>query len=335
MIRAFTTINSTTPTFDPGCFIYRRLSSSQKVDAVSVQVGVELARQATLAKPWLNSLNYTARLTEVPADQPLVPVKLMRGDWGGVVPSWAVTLSQALAGGVPIPAGFEPNAGTDHEACFYQPGYVGPTGYRGRYYELWTLAHNTGPDVAQFPWIAGWGGKVIGTCFFPGAFMDWYYDQPQSWWLHAGYKSATPGHPDSTYQDHGWGTTATSLPLRDLEITVNDLASGQIDHVIGLAVIYSGWPHRAPAQRSDSNQPSNVVREGMRLFLPYDYVIPAGLHPVCRAIMQCAKDYGFVIWDQAGCLGFRVEPGGEKSWSGTQTYDVLRGFPWTDLKVIA
>jgi len=322
------------PSFDPTCWLYRPVSSDVAVDPATPQVAAELARQAAIVNPWLNYNAYTAALTEVPADQPLTPVKLWRGGWT-FLPPWAVKLSRTLAGGVPIPDGFMPNTGTDSEACFYQPDYVGPTGYQGRYYELWTMRRNTGPDAAEFPWVAGWGGKTIATNLWPGHFIDWYYDQDYSWQPGPGYRSSTPSHPDSTYQERSWGTTATSLPLRDLEITGADLQRGRIDHLVGLAVIYSGWPHRSPAQRSDSNQASNVVREGMRLFLDADCEIPVGLHPVARIIAQAAKDYGLVIWDQAGALSFRCEPGAQRAWAGTPTYDVLGGFPWADLRVMA
>jgi hypothetical protein len=325
------------PTFAPSSYIYQRLPASPAFSSASATVAAELARQAGFGNPALNFSNYTARLTEVPADQPLIPVKLYRANWPAIATD-CPKLAAMLAGGLPIPEDFVAAPGTDHEACFYQPDYVHPLGYEGRYYEAWTLVRNTGADAEQYPWIAGWGGRVVGTDFWPGYYVDWLTDNPQAWWPYRGYWSSNPGQPRSTYQERGWGVCGSGLPLRDLEITINDLRRGRIDHMVGLAVPRSGWPHVWPAQRTDSNDPPNPIREGMRLCFPPGYTIPASLHPIARVIAEAClpgQGYGLVVWDQTSSVhAFRVEPSAEQAWAGTPTYNVLKGFPWADLRVV-
>ena len=72
----------------------------------------------------------------------------------------------------------------------------------------------------------------------------------------------------------------------------------------------------------------------MRLRLPPDYVVPASLSPVGRMIAQAARDYGLVIWDRAGALSLRAEPGVKPYFAGKLPSSVLDGFPWGRLEVL-
>jgi hypothetical protein len=315
-------VGSFVPSFRNDAWMYQEIPANAAVDANSTAIVSNVVSQVNTFGPWINTWNYASQLVKAPANQPLVPVKLWRPGWTSV-PGWAWALNQVMATGLPIPNDFQPNAGTDSEATFYQPDYVHPTlGLHGRYFEAWVLVRNTDPDAAQFPWKASWGGKAIGMKErFPGYFIDWFEG-----WPYPSYMAGTPGHPDSTYQDHNWGTKATSLPFLDLEISKDDVARGSIEHALGLAMVQSNG-FRWPAQRYDDGVAGCPVQEGMRLFLPHDHV-PVCTDPVARMIEECARRFGFVIDDHSGAVSFRAEPGALSSWS-------LAGFPWGSLKVLA
>jgi hypothetical protein len=120
------------------------------------------------------------------------------------------------------------------------------------------------------------------------------------------------------------------------EIRTADVHAGRIDHAIGLSAMYTSIrrSYRWPAQRGDSSQTTGALQEGIRLRLPPGYVPPASLTPVARMIAIAARDYGFVIWDRAGALGFRAEPGVKPYFNGVAPSRVLDGFPWSRLQVL-
>jgi hypothetical protein len=300
--------------FAPSCFWNVPLPNVA-IDPATAAVSADLVRQASVAAPYVNTWQYTAEMVVVPADQPLVPVALL----GDRTDTPFVKLKAMMATGLPIPADWQPQADSDAEGCFYQPDYVSPyLGQRGRLYEGWKLAK--GPDG----WTAQWGGRMTNCEANPGHFVSWEY---------SGYQYTNPGHPDSTYQNRLWGTTATSLPLLGGTITVEDLRQGRIEHAVGLSVIVPRQGARWPAQRNDGTSSTNPVIEGRRMRFPAAAVAPAGLHPVAALIFDAVRDFGLVVWDKAGALTFRAEPAVD--FGGVAGYDVLDGFPWGDLQVFA
>jgi hypothetical protein len=111
----------------------------------------------------------------------------------------------------------------------------------------------------------------------------------------------------------GFGTTATGLPFVGGQITAQELARGQIDHVIGIALV--------------------------------DTDAFTVLHPVARIIARAAQKYGFVVWDKAGALTLRLE--NPKSYTvlgqpnpypglfnGTPAHDILKNIPWERLQFL-
>ncbi len=159
---------------------------------------------------------------------------------------------------------------------------------------------------------------------------------------------------DGAFKGH-YGTTATSLPLIAGQITAEELASGEINHVIGISLvdiekssIYS-WP----AHRSDGYNPKNSpnrIPEGLRFRLdPSINVDSLNLHPIGKMIAKAAQKYGFVIWDKAGAISIRAQNpysylGTDKLnpqlnpyvalFGFTRPYAVLNGFPWNKLQFL-
>lgn len=180
-------------------------------------------------------------------------------------------------------------------------------------YEFWRARKNYGA------WEACWGGRIKGAKYNGGTFSTYY------------------------------GTTATSLPFIGGQITAEELAAGQINHVMGISLpdvekrtIFS-WP----AQRSDGVNPYNVrnrIPEGMRFRLdPTVNVAALPMSAAGKTIARAAQKYGFVVWDRAGAISLRAQNSlsytqlGKANpypalFSYKQSYDVLTGFPWNRLQ---
>jgi hypothetical protein len=308
----------------PSNFWNAALPDTVALDAASnPAVANELAREATVAAPYVNTWQYTAPITLVPADQPLVPVLLR----GARTDSSFLKLQAILASGMPIPPGWQPLADADAEGAFYQPDRCSPyDGKCGYYFEGWKFQAEDPSTNGGYRWSVAWGGRIVRTEAWNGHWSNWQY---------SGYKYTTPGDPDSTYSEKGYGATATSLPLAGGTITVEDVQLGRIEHAVGLAVIVPHTGFRWPAQRGDGTSSTNPVYEGMRLRFPPGYQPPPGLHPLARMLVDAIRDYGAVVWDKAGALSYRAEPDVAQFFNGTAGYDILDGFPWSDLKVIA
>lgn len=176
-------------------------------------------------------------------------------------------------------------------------------------------------------WQACWGGRIKNASKNDGSFKGSY------------------------------GTTATSLPFIAGQITAEELASGEINHVIGISLvdiekssIYS-WP----AHRSDGYNPKNApnrIPEGLRLRLdPTINVDSLNLHPVGKMIAKAAQKYGFVVWDKAGAISLRAQNPYSYAGNGTdkldpqlnpyvslfgftRPYALLNGFPWEKLQFL-
>ena len=148
-----------------------------------------------------------------------------------------------------------------------------------------------------------------------------------------------------------YGATATGLPLIGGMIIVDELRRGQIDHVMGIALVEAehwnviSWP----ANRSDGWNPSelpNRIPEGLRFRLdPAVDVDALQLHPIAKTIAKAAQTYGFVVWDKAGAIALRAEDPkrftavGQPDpypdlWKGAPSYAILAHFPWDKLQFL-
>lgn len=313
--------------FATNTFWYKPQPAEIVVDTNNAAIVADLVKQSQTVAPYVNTWQYSAEVNVVPVDQPLVPV-LVRGS--RTDSAWK-TLKKAFGGGIPIPEGWVPTADNDAHGVFYQPNYVSPyDGATGRYYEGWKFKVEDPALNGGFPYSCDFGGRMVRTSMSEGRFVSWQF---------SGYKWQTPEHPDSTYQEKGWGATATSLPLLPGIITWEDMMVGKINHMIGLSVIVARKStatagYRWPAQRGDGWHDTCPVLEGMRLYLPPNWE-PVSPHPVARMVEGAIRDFGAVIWDKAGALSFRAEPRCQEFFGGTAGYDVLDGFPWGSLTVNA
>jgi hypothetical protein len=182
-------------------------------------------------------------------------------------------------------------------------------------WEFWRARQSNGQ------WQACWGGRMDGVSSNPGIWPRRY------------------------------GVTATGLPFAPGQITVRELNSGAIHHVMGIALVDTersalfSWP----ANRSDGYNPKNEpnrIPEGLRLRLDPSVNIDAlKLHPVAKIIAKAAQTYGFVVWDKAGAISLRFENpkvyviAGKPNpytaiFNGTPAYAVLNGIPWDRLQFL-
>ena len=298
------------------------LPANATVDPNSAATVAELAGMAAKGTN-LNVWSFTAEPIIVPANQPLVPVTFT-GSAGNS------QLAAVLKLGVPIPPGTKPTADSDASLCIWQPDYQSPRlswPCQGRYFGLWKVAVDaSGNYSAQF------GGRMNNVNNDTGGhFVTWTASGEDP----AGYAT----DPDSTYTMAGWGETASSLPLMPSVLSLADVKANHVNHALGLLTPDSlVGKHVWPAQRSDGGMPASNVMEGQRLRFPAGYQIPAGLHPLAQLIVQGVRDYGCVILDKtdADCA-FRAAPSvGSKGFLGSSPdYNILNGFPWADLQLLA
>ncbi|MBI1367661.1 MAG: DUF4124 domain-containing protein [Planctomycetes bacterium] len=150
---------------------------------------------------------------------------------------------------------------------------------------------------------------------------------------------------------HPHGTTATGLPFMGGQITPEELARGEIRHVMGIALVDTEtWKiHPWPANRSDGYNPDNVpnrIAEGTRFRLDPSIDVDAlPMHPMGKIIAKAAQQYGFVVWDKAGSISLRAnnalaytqigQPDPYPALFGdTPIYFILKGFPWDKLQFL-
>jgi hypothetical protein len=176
-------------------------------------------------------------------------------------------------------------------------------------WELWLAQHeSTG-------WHAAWGGVMTNVSTNPG-----YFPAP-------------------------FGASGTSLPLMAGLITIHELASGQINHALAIAI-----PNTAagtatwPAQRGDGRTTgSTAIPEGTRFRIdPSVDLSTLGLSPAGLAIARAVQKYGMIVRDTGANVAFYAEdpttttgnPYGQ-IFAGQYPNAVLQGFPWSHLQVIA
>jgi hypothetical protein len=190
-----------------------------------------------------------------------------------------------------------------------------------------------------YAWCARWGGRDAGVQESPG--------HPQS--DQEGY--AYPEGPDpndpaqvtkaAKFEQTGWLATATSLPISAGTITVADMQSGVINHALGIAVIHpvkSTWSW--PAQRTDGyvTADGTDLKEGSRIQVdPSVDCDTVMTYPMGRAVCHAGQQFGWIVWDKAGAVGFRAEQGVKAlpQWGSVPQYAQLDGITSLPFRVIA
>jgi hypothetical protein len=213
-------------------------------------------------------------------------------------------LKASLAEGVPLPPDARVAEGTDKHIVVWQPA-------TDTMWELWVAEHQNGT------WTAQWGGKMRHVSRNRGFFFDPSGIQP--------------------------GATATSLPLVGGMITQADLARGEINHALAMAIPnarYAVWAY--PAQRSDGgNRSALAVPEGARFRLdPAVDVDGLQVPPFTKMLARAAQRYGIYVRDTSPVVTlYAQDPAnlGTNPWTAAITPSapaVLQAFPWDRLQVM-
>ncbi|HUC14788.1 MAG TPA: hypothetical protein VMS00_10085 [Acidimicrobiales bacterium] len=189
----------------------------------------------------------------------------------------------------------------------------------GRDWEFWEATDNGGS------WSACWGGKLN------MATSDGVFPRP-------------------------YGETGSGISNLATEITEADVASGTIDHAIGIEVVGNqcDWDNKAangglyPADRTDCGyQIPGAPMEGQWFRFPTDMAMPSGLAPFAEMVFKAVQTYGMVVVDQGGAVGLEADQpivwraegnhGTDPittSLRGLAVYKVLADLPWSSLQVV-
>lgn len=169
-------------------------------------------------------------------------------------------------------------------------------------------------------WHAAWGGTMTSVSTSPG-----YFTSP-SW----------------------WGATATSLPLLAGLIRPSELASGQIDHALALAIpLTRSQSFTWPAQRTDGRTSDPLaIQEGQRFRVdPTLDLSKIPMVPIVRMMAVAAQKYGIIVRDTSGSVSFYADDTaaeglpdpyhGAGGWFGNQyVNNLLQNFPWSHLQAL-
>jgi hypothetical protein len=235
-------------------------------------------------------------------------------------PSVTVTLDptskapalQAAWQAVPLPAGAQPAAGNEKVLVVWQPS-------TDRLWEFWRM------EAKEGNWHATWGGAMQDVSSDPGFYGPWAWYEAKSW----------------------WGVSASSLELLGGLISLEDLALGQINHAIAIAVpsVRAG-AYASPAQRTDGKSSDPLaLPEGAHLRLDPRLDLQAlHLPHLEMMIAEAAQRYGFVVRDGAPNLSIYAQdptPTGTNPYAGPTGYfegrtprELLAGFPWSRLQLL-
>ena len=152
--------------------------------------------------------------------------------------------------------------------------------------------------------------------------------------------SQNPGYFSGSY-----GASGTGLPLLGGLMTISELKAGEIDHALAIAIPdTSADAVTPPAQRGDGQTTgASAIPEGTHLRIdPSLDLSTLNLTPTGLAIARAAQRYGIVVRDTSSVVTFYAEdphPTGSdpygRIFGGQWPMDVLAGFPWDHLQVVA
>jgi hypothetical protein len=137
------------PPFAPSSAWNQALTHDAPLAPDSAALALDLKRQVNTYGAWINTTSYSTPVYTVPADQPLVKVKL----------DTTYPALQRDFDAVPLPSTAKPANGTDKHLTVYQPS-------TDTLWEFWLMtAQSDG-------WHARWGGKMTNVSANAGAFPN-------------------------------------------------------------------------------------------------------------------------------------------------------------------
>jgi hypothetical protein len=300
--------------FAPDSFVN---TLSTKPRSPGSSAAVSALKDAASKGVMINAARYSCRVSIVPTNQPLKPVKLT--DLSGKAKQ---TLNQLSMKGVPVPDDLFISGGTDASICIVNPGWVSPDKkLHGQEWGFWRVDASDPNNIT-----AANGYRISGLVESHGTAVQRY---------NGGKYGVLPKSKaaQATYEDNNWRVSASGISLAAGAITPEDLDpnSGPIKHVIGFAVYH---PMIAPgpvppATFSDGFTLGALLQEGMVFRVPKGVTLPTNLHPVAFKLLEAAQNHGWVLVDRTGSgVSFRSEPNAEPYFGTTYMSQIFANFPW-------
>ena len=290
----------------------RPVPRTAPVDYQSPALVSNLVGQVQARGAWINTRRFSVPVYTVGADVRRVRVAVDVPSSMSTDARDADALKRALAE-VPIPAEARPADGGDRHMVIWQPS-------TDTMWELW-LAHHVPEDpcawahVDELGWHAAWGARIDNVSENHGA----------------------PAHP--------FGATASGLAAAGGLMRVEELRRRRIDHALALALPLTARDRATPpATRTDGQDVRpGAIPEGTRFRLDPNLDVDAlRLSPVAAAMAKAAQRYGIVVRDRADAVVFYAEdprPLGSDPYpslfGNRSPAELLAGFPWTRLEVVA
>lgn len=225
---------------------------------------------------------------------------------------------------VPMPANAQPANCSDKNFAVLQQQPGGSI----KEWEFWNAS-----ESASGASTASWGGVINNVLTDRGVASPYQWTDP------------TGPTPITRQATTGWNVTASGISMLAGVITNSDLASGQINHAVAMAVSAAAagkwmWP----AQRDDgSSTAPYALPEGARLRLnPALNIASLHLTPLVAMIAQAAQTYGIVVRDQtwSSDVFYAEQPAAGQANPTTGLLDgvsltkALAAFPWSQLQLL-
>ncbi len=135
-----------------------------------------------------------------------------------------------------------------------------------------------------------------------------------------------------------YGITSSGLAVLAGQLSIQELQSGTINHVVGLNLPQTNgvtWP---ASQYNGSSPGAPPMGQRFRLD-PSVNIDNLGLSPVAKAIARAGQTYGFVVWNTGGTVGFTAESSASSTSRGlpdpySSLSTSLNAFPWDKLQAL-
>jgi hypothetical protein len=275
--------------------------SSELVEALADEVSQE---EADANGPWISTKRYSVPVYTVPADQPVVAVKLVGHPADGTL--------RAAWRRVPLPPGAIPAAGTDGHLVVWQP-------HSDRLWEFWRLR------LTPSGWEAGWGGAMMHVSSDPGAYNRRVWPGSEPWWgASASSLSIAGGLITFSDLEHGEINHALAISLPEIRAGVYALPARRTD--------------------GESTNPLSLPEGAHLQLNPRLNLNAMKMPRMTRIIAKAAQRYGIFIRDGAGDVTFYAQdptPTGTEPYDGMGGYfddqtpiELLSHFPWHHLRLL-
>jgi len=271
------------------------------------------AEEQAKTGPHIDTARWSVPIYTVPADQPIVKVKLVPLHEPKTTPALEADRAlQSAWNAVPLPPNAQPAEGTDKHLVVWQPS-------TDRLWEFWRLVQT------DEGWQADWGGAMQNVSSNPGVYGPEAWPGAQPW----------------------WGGSASSLSLAGGVITFEDLERSQINHALVIAIPHvRAGVYASPAQRDDGTSAEPLsLPEGAHLRLnPNLDLATLHLPRLTLMIAEAAQRYGIFVRSTGAIVSFYGQdpvPTGTEPYTGPKGYfeghtatQLIAAFPWSHLELL-